>query len=280
MEKRLVLFAIFILAHAGESLAQSPPSFKTVKTNQEKRNVMSIDQPQLFQYGVANAFIDGLYEGELSVEQLKRKGNFGIGAPNHIDGELTIVDGTAYQSNAKGQTIEAPEALMTPFAFVTNFRKDTNQTLSDIHDLKDLFARIETLLPNPNAIYALRIKGTFSSIRTRAFPPVREKPFKPLAQLLDQQQFFELKGTAGDMIGFYIPGYLSGINIVGLHFHFLSQDRKSGGHVVGVHAKYLTIEIAEIKALHLLPQHTEDFKNYKFNGVNSPNLQKIEKGAN
>ena len=280
MKKRLVLFAIFILAHADESLAQSPPRSKTVRTDQEKRNVMSIDQPQLFQYGVANAFINGLYEGELSVEQLKRKGNFGIGAPNHIDGELTIVDGKAYQSNAKGQTFEAPEALMTPFAFVTNFRKDTIKTLSDIHDVKDLFARVETLLPNPNAIYALRIKGTFSSIRTRAFPPVREKPFKPLAQLLDQQQFFELKGTAGDMIGFYIPGYLSGINIVGLHFHFLSQDRKSGGHVVGVQAKYLTIEIAEIKALNLLPPHTEDFKNYKFNGVNSPNLQKIEKGAN
>jgi len=241
---------------------------------------MSIDQPHLFQYGVANSFIDGLYEGDLYVEQLKGKGDFGIGAPNHIDGELTIVDGKAYQSNAKGQTIEAPEALMTPFAFVTTFRRDTITTISDVHDIKDLFARVETLLPNPNAIYALRINGNFSLIQTRAFPPVREKPFKPLAQLLDQQQFFGLKETAGDMIGFYIPGYLSGINIVGLHFHFLSQDRKSGGHVVGIQAKHLTVEIAEIKAFQLLPQQTEDFKNYKFKGVNSPNLQSIEQGAN
>jgi len=241
---------------------------------------MRIDKQQLFQYGVANAFIDGLYEGEFSIEQLKEKGNFGIGAPNLIDGELTIVDGKAYQSNAKGQTIEVPGALMTPFAFVTTFKADTMISLLDIQDIKSLFARIEMLLPNPNAIYALRIKGTFATMRTRAFPPVRQKPFKPLAQLLDQQQFFEMKETAGDMIGFYIPGYLSGINIVGLHFHFLSKDKKSGGHVVDVEAKELFIEIAELKEFRLHPPESKDFTKYKFNGVNSQNLQKIEKGSN
>ena len=241
---------------------------------------MSIEKQQLFQYGVANAFIDGLYEGELSVEQLKDKGNFGIGAPNLIDGELTIVDGKAYQSNAKGQTIEAPRALMTPFAFVTTFKADAMRSLSEVKDVKELFDRIEMLLPNPNAIYALRIKGTFATMRTRAFPPVRQKPFKPLAQLLDQQQFFEMKEKEGDMIGFYIPGYLSGINIVGLHFHFLSKDKKFGGHVVGVEAKELCIEIAELKEFRLHPLESDDFKKYKFNGVNSQSLQKIEKGSN
>jgi acetolactate decarboxylase len=279
MENRLVLFAFFILVHVGELLAQSPPGSKLIKTTPNKRNNMSVDKPQLFQYGVANAFIEGLYEGELSIDQLKQHGNFGIGAPNRIDGELTIADGKAYQSNAKGQTIEAPEALMTPFAFVTTFRADSIISLSDIKDIKDLFARIEKVLRNPNAIYALRVRGVFSSIRTRAFPPVLNKPFKPLAQLLDQQQFFDLKETDGDMIGFYIPGYLSGINIVGLHFHFLSKDRKSGGHVVGVQAKELIMEITELKEFRLLPPESDDFKNHPFNGVNSANLQKIEKGG-
>jgi len=233
---------------------------------------------QLYQYGVANAFIEGLYEGELAVDQLRQQGDFGIGAPNNIDGELTIVDGKAYQSNAQGKIIPAPQGLMTPFAFVTTFRADTIMSLSNVQNLNDLFTRIETLLPHPNAIYAIRIRGTFSNIRTRAFPAVREKPFKPLAHLLDQQRFFEWKNVKGDMVGFYIPGYLSGINIVGLHFHFLSRKRNLGGHVVGVQAKELSIEIAELKEFHLLPLDTKEFSKHKFDGTNSRDLQQIEKG--
>ena len=279
MKNRLVFIAFFLFIHA-ELLGQLPYRSETSGIKQDKRELMHNAKPALFQYGVASAFIDGLYEGQLSIDQLTQKGDFGIGAPNYIDGELTIVDGKAYQSNAKGQTIEASKVLMTPFAFVTTFRADTISYLSNVQDLKDLFARIDKLLPDPNAIYAIRIKGTFLNIRTRAFPPIRQKPYQPLAQLLSEQRFFDLKETDGDMIGFYIPGYLSGINIVGLHFHFLAKDRKSGGHVVNVQAKELVIEFAALKEFHLLPLDSEDFKKYKFEGINSPNLQKIEKGIN
>jgi acetolactate decarboxylase len=278
MENRPLLFILFIILYTGKSLAQSPHRAKAMATKQPVSNLSRIGKPQLYQYGVANSFIDGFYEGELTIKQLKKQGNFGIGAPNFINGELTIVNGKAYQSNAKGETIEAPESLQTPFAFVTDFRPDTVLQLTDIADIKDLFARIEKLLPNPNVIYALRIKGLFSSVRTRAFPPVLKKPYKPLAQLLDQQQFFELKATEGDMIGFYMPGYLSGLNIVGLHFHFLSNDRQSGGHVVAVQAKLLALEIAEIKEFHLVPPDTDKFKKQRSAGDNSAGLQKIEKG--
>jgi acetolactate decarboxylase len=264
MENRLMLLAFFILFQAGGLLAQS---FVKPKT-----------KAHLFQYGVANAFIDGLYEGQLAMDQLLQQGNFGIGAPNRIDGELTIIDGKAYQSRANGETFEAPKTLMTPFAFVTTFRADTVATLTAIHDLKELFAQIESLLPNPNAIYAVRIKGLFSTVRTRAFPAVDRPPFKPLAQLLDQQQFFDWSATEGDMVGFYIPGYLSGLNIVGLHFHFLSKNRKSGGHVVQVQAKELVIAIEQVQEFRLLPLDSKDFSQFKFDGQNSPNLQKIEKG--
>jgi len=48
------------------------------------------------------------------------------------------------------------------------------------------------------------------------------------------------------MIGFYIPGYLSGINIVGLHFHYLSSDLGQGGHVLDLSSHLVKVEIAEI----------------------------------
>jgi acetolactate decarboxylase len=42
---------------------------------------------------------------------------------------------------------------------------------------------------------------------------------------------------------------LNGINVKGFHFHFLSTDRKHGGHVLNFIGENLKIEIAELKSL-------------------------------
>ncbi|HMI64370.1 MAG TPA: acetolactate decarboxylase, partial [Puia sp.] len=52
----------------------------------------------LFQYGIADAFVNGLYTGEYPVGQLKREGDFGLGAPDLVDGELTMSNGVVYQT--------------------------------------------------------------------------------------------------------------------------------------------------------------------------------------
>jgi acetolactate decarboxylase len=283
MKNQLALCTCLMLLQAGELFAQLPGRSKTNKTtilDQNKKVSPGTAKPYLFQYGIASAFIEGLYEGKLSIDELKQHGNFGIGAPDHVDGELTIVDGKAYQSNAKGQTMEAPGNLKTPFAFVTTFKADTSVLFSNVQSISEFFERIETVLPNRNAIYALRISGTFSKMKTRAFPPTQDKPGKPLAQMLDQQRFFEATETKGVMVGFYMPGYLSGINITGLHFHFLSQDRSAGGHVVGLAAQNLVMEITELKDFHLQTLDTDDFRKFRFNGGNSLQLRQIEKGEN
>ncbi|KAF5276818.1 hypothetical protein FQR65_LT16161 [Abscondita terminalis] len=49
---------------------------------------------KLYQYGVADAFVGGLYKGTLPLKALKLKGDFfGLGAPDMLDGELTMLDG-------------------------------------------------------------------------------------------------------------------------------------------------------------------------------------------
>jgi acetolactate decarboxylase len=222
---------LLMLFQTAELFAQSP--VKSLRSSTRISDVsaksnFSTSRPLFYQYGIAEAFIGGLYEGQLTVGELKQLGDFGIGAPNFIDGELTMVDGRAYQSNAKGQTFEAHDELKSPFVFVTTFNSETVQLLSEVPNIADLFTRIEALLPNPNGMYAIRIKGTFSKMSTRAFPAVNQKPYKPLAELLDQQHFYDYLDIKGEMIGFYMPGYLSGINITGPHFHFLSMDRTAG----------------------------------------------------
>jgi acetolactate decarboxylase len=43
----------------------------------------------------------------------------------------------------------------------------------------------------------------------------------------------------GTIVGFRIPGYLEGVNVPGYHMHFLTADRRAGGHVLAFRAERL-----------------------------------------
>ncbi|MET3501299.1 acetolactate decarboxylase [Mucilaginibacter rubeus] len=282
MKTKFIFCAGLLLGYGCSLPGQSlPGSDQRSLTTRDKNKTPIMKSPTtLFQYGVADAFINGLYEGQCSIGQVKETGNFGIGAPDLIDGELTMSDGKIYQTNAKGETFEAPDTLKSPLIFVSTFKAETALSLADITDMPMLFTGIAALLPDKNRIYAIRVTGDFSKMKTRAFSPVFKKPFKPLSQLLDQQHIFNFEHTNGSMIGFYMPGYLSGINIVGMHFHYLSADRKQGGHVLDVRSDHVKVEISAIDGFHLTVPATTDFKNYDFNKGNSHALNVVEKGTN
>ena len=48
----------------------------------------------------------------------------------------------------------------------------------------------------------------------------------------DQQVVHTLEGVQGTLIGFRFPAAASSVNVAGWHFHFLTADRKRGGHVL------------------------------------------------
>lgn len=233
---------------------------------------------RLYQFGIAEAFINGLYEGSLPVGSLKAMGDFGIGAPDLIDGELTIYNGKAYQTRWNGLTTEAPDSLKTPFAFVSYFKPQITFTISGITSQALILEHIDQYLKNKNGMYAIRISGNFNHVKTRAFPQVTAKPFVPLANMLEKQHFFDFANIEGILIGYKLPPYLAGINIAGYHFHFLTSQLNAGGHAVEFSSGDVTIEIAGINDFQLLAPGNEAFNNYSFNGVNKPDLQKVEKG--
>ncbi|MEN0052702.1 MAG: acetolactate decarboxylase [Mucilaginibacter sp.] len=233
---------------------------------------------ELYQFGIAESFIDGLYRGSMPLGKLKEYGDFGLGAPSLIDGEFTICNGKVYQTTADGQTIEASDASNTPFAFVTFFNPDKFFFNDDITSQKELLRQLETYLDNKNGMYAIRISGTFEHVKTRAFAPLDKEPFPPLVNLLEMQHFFEFNKTEGVLVGYKLPAFLSGINIEGYHFHFLSAERDAGGHVMSFTADRVKIEIAQMVNLKLEPPSDIAFMNYNFKGTNRPDLEKVEKG--
>ena len=55
-------------------------------------NFSPLDENQLTQYSTIDALLSGVYDGNMSVAELKTRGNFGLGTFNGIDGEMIIVE--------------------------------------------------------------------------------------------------------------------------------------------------------------------------------------------
>ena len=73
--------------------------------------------------------------------------------------------------------------------------------------------------------------GHFDRIKTRSVPRQR-KPYPPLVEIVESQPTFELRDVRDSLVGFRFPQYVQGINVAGYHFHFITQHRSAGGHVL------------------------------------------------
>ena len=51
----------------------------------------------LFQVSTIDALLEGVYDGDLTFEELKNQGDLGIGTFNALDGEMIGLDGEFYQ---------------------------------------------------------------------------------------------------------------------------------------------------------------------------------------
>lgn len=232
----------------------------------------------LFTAGHASAFIGGLYDAYYPYNKLKLHGDFGLGAPDKLDGELLMVRGKLYQTQATGRTFEIPDTGGTPFSVVNFFHAD-QVVKTSVRMTKDkLYTFLDSVLPNQNGIYAIHIKGVFSSIKTRAFPEVKQKPYTPLAGLLALQSFFDFSNIKGELVGYRIPGYMEGPNITGYHFHFLSDDKKGGGHIIDLLTNEIIIEIDQLNSFTVDIPQTKDFIDFDFKKDRREEVRRVENG--
>lgn len=185
----------------------------------------------LYQYSLLSALMAGVYEGELSVAQLRSKGDLGLGTLNRLDGELVVVDGEVFDIPVNGRARRVGDNELTPFAAVTRFEADQTLELSDSLTLTELKEKLDQARGSNNLPYAVRIDGQFASIRTRSVP-AQAPPYRPLTEVLKTQQEFEFSNVSGTILGFWMPEYADPANASGYHLHFITADRTAGGHLL------------------------------------------------
>jgi acetolactate decarboxylase len=219
--------------------------------------------------------MEGIYDGNMTFNELKNHGNIGLGTFNNLDGEMVALDGKFYQFKSDGKIYPVDDLLKTPFAVVTSFSEDYSLT-ADKADYKKLEKIIDKNIPSKNLFYAILITGKFSYVKTRSVPK-QSKPYPRLLELTKHQPEFEYKNIKGTLIGFRIPGYANGINVSGFHFHFLSDDRNSGGHLLDCVLDEGKISIDQKLNISIRLPSTAEFFNTNLNTEKYQEIIKTEK---
>jgi len=191
----------------------------------------SADREILYQVSTIDALLQGVFDGIQPVADLKQHGDFGIGTFDALDGEMIVLEGVVYQAKADGKIYRVPDSLTTPFATVTYFDSDRTVTTGSPMNLTIFTSVMADLLPSQNMVYAVRMQGTFPSMKVRAIPAQR-RPYTTLAEAAKNQSVYSYTDATGSVVGFYTPVFFKGLNVAGFHFHFISEDRQTGGHIL------------------------------------------------
>jgi acetolactate decarboxylase len=244
---------------------------------QQKTKPSNTNDHNLFSAGIASAFIGGLYNAYYPYKQLKQHGDFGLGAPAQVDGELLLFKGNLYQTRYTGKTTSLADTGKTPYAIACFFHPVKVYKHSGTLNKVAFYSYLDSLLTNQNGIYAIHINGKFKLVKARAFPSV-QKPYLPLAAMLDRQHFFDHTDIQGDLIGFRIPQFMEGPHIAGYHFHFLSADKAFGGHVVDLIAEDITVEIDPLTSFTIDVPQTAEYDNFDFKKDRKEEIKSVENG--
>jgi acetolactate decarboxylase len=200
----------------------------------------AVGNDRITQISVIKALMIGRYDGVMTISELLRYGDFGVGTLDHLDGELIVLDGRAYQVRGDGAVIPVDVERSTPFAVVTPFEPDGEFSSSRIDGLSELDRRLDSALPQKNDFVAIRVDGRFASITLRSVRR-QEPPFKPLADVAKSQSVWTHEEVSGTLVGIRCPAWAKGLNVPGYHWHFLSDDHKIGGHVLDCRAADLRV---------------------------------------
>ena len=212
------------------------------------------DRDTLYQVSTLGALQVGLYQPAMSIADLHRHGDFGLGTYEGLNGEMVVDRGTVFQVPFSGRARVAGARQSTPFAAVTFFDTDRRFTVRRTVDLTGLGTAIDRRLASPNYFYAIRVTGKFATLQTRSVAKQTE-PYPALATAVAGQRTFDLRHVTGTLVGIRSPQYVGTMNVPGYHWHFITKSGKAGGHVLQMSAADLRVATDETRNWHVeLPQ--------------------------
>jgi acetolactate decarboxylase len=144
-------------------------------------------------------------------------------------------------------------------------------------NLAGLSTALDNALETPNIFYAVRIDGYFSYIKTRSVPR-QEKPYPKLIDVAKKQPTFEFNNVRGTIIGLRCPQFVKGLNVPAWHFHFITEDRSAGGHLLEVRfdSSEVRAQIDPTSEFHLVLPDSPEFYRLNIGQDRQNELKRVE----
>jgi acetolactate decarboxylase len=229
----------------------------------------------LFQVSTSAALVEGLYQGAVRVSRLLRHGDFGLGTFIDLDGEMVVLEGVCYQVASDGAVRNVEGDRLIPYAVVTRFSAEFAKPSQEVNSFSELVAVCDGLRSSENVFYAFRVEGEFSFVKTRVMKAVPHGT--GLRAASSGQEEFTFKDQEGTFVGLWSPGFAGSFSVPGYHFHFLSADRKRGGHVLECRADDVTIGGCAMHEMHVSLPETAEFLKADLSRDPSDDLMSAER---
>ena len=140
-----------------------------------------------------------------------------------------------------------------------------------------LLAALDGLIPYGRSSCAIRLDGRFESVRARSVPRQRP-PYRPLTEVVAEQNVFELGAVEGTMLGFRFPSYAEGIEVGGYHLHFVDSERRRGGHVLDSRIGEVGVGLDPSDDLHIELPPTVDLADPDLAAATHAAVERVERG--
>ena len=230
----------------------------------------------LVQFSLVAALAAGDYVGGVPLRDVLTGGDFGVGTFSRLDGEMIVLDGKIYQALADGTIREADLDGTTPFAAVTFFNEDGRIENFAAASLDDLDEQLDRKLQRRNVPYAIRIDGQFTELTLRSVP-AQVPPYRPLVEAVKQQVTWQDRNVRGTLVGLRCPAWIGTLNVAGYHWHFLSDDRKVGGHVLACDFKSGSLRYDECTSLVIHLPQSKEFEAFDSDEIRKQDIDQIER---
>ncbi|MBR1759750.1 MAG: acetolactate decarboxylase [Schwartzia sp.] len=219
------------------------------------------DRESIAQIALLQSLAQGYFGGTITSGELRALGDTGIGTFEGLNGEMIVLDGKVYQALGDGSVVVCPDETVIPYATVTFFDKDIAVKLENIKDKAALEKALNDAVKKhgANSFYMIKMPAEFSSILYRS-EYGSQKPYPTLVEALkDKQTEFTGKNIKGTLVGLYCPSYMGELNSVGWHFHFLSEDKKKGGHILELSLKNATAHLDQTDKFTMILHKDKNF---------------------
>jgi acetolactate decarboxylase len=222
-----------------------------------------------------NALVEGIYEENIPLAEVKKHGDFGLGTFNDLDGEMVMLDGCVYRIASDGCVTLVDERTLTPFACVTFFRQMSYAQTEGELTYEAFLQWLSNLMPSSNLFYAFRIEGKFAHVKVRSVP--KQESYRPLVEVTKEQPVFNFDEVEGTLVGFFTPAFMASLNVPGVHLHFLSKDLQHGGHLLECRPRKICAGIQVIYTLELSLPRGLAYLTWDFQRDIDSDLNKAEK---